>query len=370
MNDVKNALNAAGIYTAVVLGAGFASGQEIIRFFVRHGDAGYVGLSVAGVVFALSGWAVLDISARLRLDGWDGFARAVFGERLGKAVSAASTLFIGVLFCAMLAGAGAMGREAFGLPFSVGVLALAAVCFVIFLTGARGLLALNAFLAPILMAGGVFFGLYAFFTDAQPAFAGVRSAIGGDWVYSALTYASYNVVTAITVLSGMRGMVNNRKTAKLAGLCGGLFLTALGFCFALPLYLNAGLYERVEIPMMLIARRHGRLIEGVYVFVLVAAIMTSAVANGFAVVDWICARWGAKKTAVKLGVTLVCAAAAHTGFSELVGRVYPLFGLLGMFEVAAVILYFIFGEKSGSPALRPVPRLPRTADSSPARTTR
>ena len=58
-NDI---LKIASIYTAIILGAGFASGQEIATFFTRHGSSGLIGILISGVIFSTVGYIILDIA--------------------------------------------------------------------------------------------------------------------------------------------------------------------------------------------------------------------------------------------------------------------------------------------------------------------
>lgn len=51
MSKEKQAvLKIAGVFISTVIGAGFASGQEIVTFFIRYGRSGLLGLGVAGAL--------------------------------------------------------------------------------------------------------------------------------------------------------------------------------------------------------------------------------------------------------------------------------------------------------------------------------
>jgi uncharacterized membrane protein YkvI len=204
----------------------------------------------------------------------------------------------------------------------------------------KGVLVINTVLAPLLVTGGLFFGLYAFFTDTAPAFLGKAGFFYSNWAFSAITYAAYNIITAIHVLSSMGEVVADRKTAKYAGLAGGLCLTALGVCFALPLFSHPEISSGVQIPMLAIAQSHGAVIEKLYIFILLAAILTTAAANGFAVVEWLCQRLKIGRFAAKTLTAFMGLVFAHAGFSEFVGGVYPVFGLAGLFEIIMIIIWF------------------------------
>ena len=58
-----DALKMAGIYTAVILGAGFASGKEILTFFINYGYKGFYGIILSGIIFSITGFCTLKIAA-------------------------------------------------------------------------------------------------------------------------------------------------------------------------------------------------------------------------------------------------------------------------------------------------------------------
>jgi len=343
------AWRAAAVYAGVILGAGFASGQELVLYFTRFGMMGLVGLVVMGLVLALGGWAVLDICVRRKLDNASAFMQSLFGKRLGAAISTAVSLFIGVVFCTMHAGGGAFAHELFGLPFTAGAAAVAVVCFVVFLFDLRGVVRLNMIVAPLLIAGGVFFGLYTAANRHIPAFQNqLLPRLSNNWIWAATAYAAYNMLTAVCVLAGLRGngLVTDRPTARRAGLLGGGMMCALGLCFALPLLIHADALAGLELPLHRLAQNSGRAIEGFYTCLLAAAIVSSAVSNGFVVVEWLQKRLRLHPVIIKAAVALIGAVAAHAGFSVFVSQVYPLFSVLGVFALVVILLAFVFGRKT------------------------
>ena len=73
-------LTVGGAYVGTVVGAGFASGQEIWQFFGRHGPLGLGGLAVATILFLVYGFAVLDLGRKLKARSHLEVARAVGGR--------------------------------------------------------------------------------------------------------------------------------------------------------------------------------------------------------------------------------------------------------------------------------------------------
>lgn len=346
--DWKNVIKLASVYAGVMLGAGFASGQELIQYFVRFGPLGMVGLVVSGAVLAVVGWAVMDICVRAGLNGYDEFLTLVLGKRLSKFINAVVLVFIVVLFGAMLSAAGATVSEGFGLPFSAGVIVMAIICLITFQFGINAIIRINTILTPVFVVGSIFFIVYTLANYDTPVFSslpGPLAALSRSFLWAAVVYASYNIITSISMLANMRPLVNNRKTAKYAGLLGGAIITGLGLLFALPLFMDFGNLARFEIPLLALARDHGNVVEIFYIVLLLSAIYTTAAANGYTIVSWLGKKFG-RRFIPDVAVAVAGVVLAHVGFSTLVSAVFPLFGYVGLFEITVIIIFFIFMKKT------------------------
>ena len=340
--DKIRIIKTACVYAGIIFGAGFASGQEHLVFFLRYGRWGVAGLILASTLIALCGWAVLDICVRQKISNYREFMSVVFGRHLGAVLDIVTGVFIFVIFSAMLAATGALGNEAAGLPFSWGVVFAAVLCFVVLLFDLRGIVQINTIVTPILVVGALILGLYAIFGSAQPAFAG---QFVDNWPTSALVYASYNLIPAVAVLAAMPNLVTTRKIAKYGGVLGGLFLGVIGIVLAFALLSNIGLIENMQLPMLALARNYGHLAANFYIIILFLAIFTTAATNAFSLTQWLAAR--TRLSAIKLKITIIVfgVAAAHAGFSNIVTHAYSFFGFLGLFIMFSIIIYFISGIK-------------------------
>ena len=66
MNNVKESIIVAFAFVGVVVGAGFATGQEIFQFFTSHGIYSIGGIFITGLILTLGGIFVLNTGFRLR----------------------------------------------------------------------------------------------------------------------------------------------------------------------------------------------------------------------------------------------------------------------------------------------------------------
>lgn len=330
------------IYVGVIIGAGFASGQEIIKFFVNYGAAGILGLFISGVLFALTGWSVLDIVHTKKIKSYNELTKAVFGNKLSKFMSYMVIAFMFIIFCAMLSASGSLVKNAFNLPFSSGVFFIALLCFVFLLFELKGLVAINVFLTPILIFGSIIIGIYTFITKDISVFSSASSIgnfLTNNFLISSILYVSYNIITAIPVLASSHDIINSRKTAKWAGFISGGIMGFLGLCLALPAFLYYDSVKNAEIPILEIVKSISPIIGIIYIVVLCCAIITTATANCFSLVNIYENRVGRNSFMIKFLLCLAGFLFAHVGFTNFVSIAYPFFGYIGLFEVIAFILY-------------------------------
>jgi len=340
--ETKTIIKIACVYTGIIFGAGFASGQELMAFFVGHGARGMLAAALAGVVLALCGWAVLDICAREKIGSYVDFMAAVFGKRLGAVLDIIVGLFIFIIFAAMLAGFGASVEQVFNVPFSAGAVVLAVICFAVLLFDAQGVVKINLVATPFLVVGAVALGLASITDPAVPAFA--VSSVTRSWPFSSLIYASYNILTATAILASLGGIVTTRRIAKYSGILGGIFVGGIALLFTTTLWINLSAVEGLEIPMLALAAHQGAFAQYSYMLLLMLAIFTTAAANAFAAVKWLEGRLGFRGLRIGVSVCILAVCAAHLGFSVIVSNLYSFFGYLGIFKVAAILIYFFFGR--------------------------
>lgn len=335
---LNNGLKIAAVYGSVFLGAGFASGRELLQYFVGFGRIGMLGLILSGVLFALVGWAVLSICRREGLKSYGELMRHMLGDRLGPIMEGCVAGFLFCLFAAMLAGAGATAYQAFYLPFSLGALIVGLAVFGILCFGLEGIVKINLFLAPLMLLGGIFIGIYSFLAYTTPVFATTGGRIGVAWLLSAVVYGSYNLVTGIPVLSATSRLVETKRDTWVGGLLGGGVITILGLALSLPLFLHYTNIIRLEIPFLYVAYETGQIFSILYLAVLISAILTTAACNAFAVQRWLESRGFTHKVKVAGVICVMGIFAAHIGFSNIVIFVYPLFGFLGLFKIIVIFM--------------------------------
>ena len=338
--EVKNIIKVASIYMATIIGAGFASGQEILQFFSIYYEGGFYGIVLAGVIFSVIGYIVLDRVYRDRIRSYDEFVFPAFGWIMGWIIEIVVTLFMLCLFCIMIAGSGRVLTEKLGIPKEFSALIMCFLSMVFILTSIKGIVALSTVVTPVLVTGILFAGFYIIICRDTSVFNVITyfKNVTGNWVFSSLIYVSYNSLMSIVVMSSLLPYLKTRKTGRIGGMLGGMLLclVALVLNTAL-LFYNPVLMEK-ELPVLGILGNFSNLLSTLYAVILWLAMLLSSVTAGFCFVDRVSSRVGFNK---RIMTIMMCAAAipvSTIGFSKLITRIYPIFGYIGLFMVFSILI--------------------------------
>ncbi|MCD5407002.1 MAG: hypothetical protein LRZ99_04860 [Desulfotomaculum sp.] len=141
----------ASVYAGTVVGAGFASGQEVLQFFSFFGVSSFLAVTLAAILFVFFGFIILDLGHRLKANSYREVIRHAGGRWVGKAIDAVITFFLFGAFTAMIAGAGAIFEEQFAAPYLLGSLVLAVSTLLTVMLGIRGVISVISYITPVLL---------------------------------------------------------------------------------------------------------------------------------------------------------------------------------------------------------------------------
>ncbi|MGL5676386.1 MAG: YkvI family membrane protein [Cellulosilyticaceae bacterium] len=341
--SIKRTLQIASVYIGAVIGAGFASGQEMIQFFTRYGMKGMYGLVLAGILHGAIGAILLEVAYEKKWQDYDTLLSHLMGKTLGKILKWLVNIFLFVCYSAMIAGAGAILQQQFGLPVWVGGLLMAGGCLITFLSGSKGFVRMNSLLVPVLCIGAVGLGTYMVLFKEAPVWSmsGSTGAIR-NWVTSAILYVSYNTLTVMVVLVHLSGEMHAKKEGVWAGWIGGLGLGLVGLSIGACTLLYYSRISQLEIPMMGILLDYPKVFQYMYLVVLVLAMYTTAIANGYGMIENMSGKKAQHKKMMIIGISVLGLLGAKVGFSHIVAHVFPLFGYIGCFEILMLIVYYSY----------------------------
>ncbi len=328
---------------ATIIGAGFASGQEIIQFFSMYYAGGFFGIVLAGLLFSLIGYIVLDKVFSERINCYDEFLFPMTGYFIGRLVEFIVMLFMSCIMCVMVAGLGNILMELTGMDFRYCVVISAAATLLAIMTNIKGIIAISSFISPLLIIGIILIGFYIIASKDTSVFSisGKVRVLTDNWVFSAVLYVSYNSILSTVLMSRMLPYLKTERVSKWGGILGGglLCITAIVINSALYSFYPQSIIS--EIPVLGIIQNNSRLLANIYSIILILAMYTSAVTAGFCLTERISTKLRVNYRAVAVVLCALVIPMSSFGFSGLISTLYPVFGYLGLFLMFIILFQFI-----------------------------
>ena len=140
------------VIIGTLIGAGFASGQEIYAFFFSFGIKGLIGILISSFIIGITIYKTFQIVHKNNIDNYGRFLNCfIKNKKIKDITNSIINIFILVSFYIMMAGFGAYLQQEFNLNSIIGSSILAILCLILFKTNVNGLVKVNEILIPILI---------------------------------------------------------------------------------------------------------------------------------------------------------------------------------------------------------------------------
>lgn len=331
---LKDILIVSYSFTAALIGAGFASGGEILSYFTVFGRNGIWGIFFFAAVCAAFLFAVFSLCRKYGAHSFDGLLEAAGGRRVMRAMRGFTAVFSFCVFSAMLSAIGE-GLAYFGIPPRAGAFAAASLCAVLLATGTARALDLNGIIGLILTAAVITCCLYILRYREHHAYSSLTPAIG-----SAAAYSGYNLCASLPVLAVLSRRLRTRADAAAAAIISsGAVLIMMGLMFSI-LSMYHGRIPLGGLPMLTLAARQNAVFAGIYCAVIITASATTLIASGGSIIEtagkWRGFLYPALLSALGYFVS-------GFGFTGLVNTAYRVCGIAGI-PVMLYIFYLYFAS--------------------------
>lgn len=140
------------VIIGTLIGAGFASGQEIYTFFFLFGIKGLIGITVSSGLIGLTIYKTFKIINKKNIKNYEDFLdNLIKNRKVREITNIIINIFILVSFYIMIAGFGAYLEQEFNLNSIIGSFGLAVICIVVFRSNTKGIVKVNELLIPMLI---------------------------------------------------------------------------------------------------------------------------------------------------------------------------------------------------------------------------
>lgn len=342
---MRHAVRIALAFVGLLVGAGFASGQETIQYFLTYGTWGIVGAILAGILIVIAGAVLFQLGSYFLAENHNAVFQNVTHPVVSKVLDVSTMITLFCIGFVMIAGGGSNLEQQFGLPVWVGagimtlLLIVSGFLDVDKLTNVISaitpflvLSVLGAFVLTILNMEGANIGELNELAMQNQAASGVFN----NWFVSAVNYAALCVITGVSMILVVAGSNLNPRRAGTGGLVGGMLFSVLLIILVFVLFFNMEDVFGADMPLLMVFDGIHPAVGFVVAIVIYLMIYNTAVGMFYGMSRRITATNPARFRLVYIGVVLVGFALSFVGFADLVSWVFPVLGYLGMFLVAVL----------------------------------
>lgn len=346
---LKRSVAIAMAVVGLIVGAGFASGQEMMQYFVAFGRWGIGGAVMAGVIMAAAAAAVLSLASYFLADEHTAVFDRISSPIMSRVLDVAVMVTLFSTGFVMFAGAGSNLNQQFGLPLWMGSLLM------MILVLAAGMLdvdkvskiigGITPFIIVFLVGAAIYsiIGADKSLGELEPATADLLTTLPNWWL-SSLNYVGFSLMVAVSMAIVIGGTQLNPREAGLGGLFGGVTFGGLLVLCSVALFYSVEHVGGDDMPMLTIVDRVNPTLGVAMAIVVYGMIFNTAIGMFYALGKRLTRNDKDKFRPVFIGSVLVGFALSFIGFQTLVSTVYPALGYIGIALIVVVVLARITGR--------------------------
>jgi len=236
--NVRMMFVTAGAYTSYTIGAGFASGNEVLQFFGSWGSPGFIVAVIFGFIFN----AYFCASA-YKAGQTQNFtkSRDVYAYFAGPYISWIFDVFVVIfvlgIFATMFSGAGSMLNQFFGLPQFVGAILIGALAIISVFGGLKAVEKILGYAGIVIIAFIIVLWIVSMVNPdsgfEQAAQVKEEVAKGNIWqaeffgikglVFDGLIYAGVCLIVCVPFIASLGKGIKTSSEAVFSGIFSGIF---------------------------------------------------------------------------------------------------------------------------------------------------
>ncbi len=327
---------AAFSYVAALMGAGFASGQEVVTYFSVFGKYGWLGIIVASALIAIFGGIVSEYAFKRNI-GYNEILSEIFFDKTARAIKLLICIYSVIVIAVMDACFGEICAMLCGLPKFAGALILSIACGVLLVCEKSATLKFNGVAGGLLFISAISVCLFLLGYREHQAFGDLNNALCS--AVSGSVYAGYNLITVGVVLANGRLFLKNKNDGMVCGAISGVMIFILLMLMWGLIGIYYGKIDLGEIPMLTLTMRENIHLTRIYSLIMAAAVFTTAISSGMCAAEYMEKAVGKAKGAcfvAGLGLAL-----SGAGFSVLIDTLYRYSGYAGIAAAFAVMVKLI-----------------------------
>ncbi|HLQ80166.1 MAG TPA: hypothetical protein VK122_03655 [Brachybacterium sp.] len=333
-------------FVGLLVGAGFATGQEAIQYFVSFGRIGIWGAVLAGLLMVAAGVVILQLGSYFLAEEHNMVFRHVSHPVVSRALDVSITLTLFAVGFVMLAGAGSTLNQQFGIPAWLGAGVMTLLVMVTGLLDVDKVSNIISAVTPLIVVAVVVAFVHTLTTlpadlSGLESIATLADSPVRPWWLSGLNYTGMALLLGVSMCLVIGGTVPDPREAGLGGFLGGLLFSVLLLMNCVTLYLSSAQTEGAEVPMLKIFDSIHPVASLLMVIVVFLMIYNTAIGMFYALGRRLTASRPQHYRPVFLLACLLGYAVSFAGFGNLMSYAYPAIGYVGMAMILIVCTWWL-----------------------------
>lgn len=338
----KKGLMMALAYVGVVIGAGFASGQEIMQYYVSYSGMGFWGLVLSTIIFIVGGLVLLQLGSFYLAREHSDVIERITHPAISKIIDLFINLTLFLFGFVMIAGGGSSLNQQFGLPVWVGSGLLALLIYVTSYLDVSKITNVIGMITPFVIIFIVLTSIYTLmtvdisFSEALQVTA-EQPKVLPNWFISALNYSALALMIAISMAFVIGGGEYNPRQAGISGAVGGLIVSVLLFISYFALTAGIEQVQGSAMPMLALVDSIHPTLGAAMSVVIFGMIYNTSIGLYYPLAKRMSK---AKPKRFRIYMLLIVVGGfilSFFGFETLVSTVYPFIGYFGILVIALLV---------------------------------
>ena len=319
-----------------IIGAGFASGRELVSFFGSD-ISPFVAPLIGVAIFALS-VVFLYIGSKLKSSNVSEVNRRIAG-RCHVLVDSFLLVNNFIVLAGMLAGMDSLFSLVLNIS-PVWAIVSGVLCVFVVTKGIKGLLNCNSIVVPLIIVSLI--GICAFSLHSGTVYG--SAGFSCKTAITLIAYVCMNMMLASTVLTTVGDM--SKKQIFISSGIAAAIMTAL--ILLLILALSGNPITSADMPVLELAKRISPFVFGLILIVIAVSIFTTMLTAMSGLADWFCAIFGNRLYSCVF-VLLIALSLSNLGFSGVVSYLYPVISVLGVIYTVMCLVYVLRASSLSKP---------------------
>lgn len=331
-------------FIGVVVGAGFASGQEAMQYFVAFGEWGLWGIALAAALMMVTGVSILQLGSYFQAVEHTAVYNKIASPVTAKILDWSTLVTLFSIGFVMFAGGGSNINQQFpSIPVWVGGTVMLILVLLVGLMDVDRVTRVIGTITPFIIVFVVLATGYTILT-ADVDFASLNTwAIDNvntslpNWWLSALNYTGLNVMTAVSMSIVIGGNFLDNRAVGIGGLIGGFLYLILLALLVFALFFEAKDVNGEDMPVL-------KLISGIHpvlgilmTFVIYGMVFNTAIGMFYALGKRLTRNNPKRFYSVYAASCIIGFILSFIGFQSLVSNVYPILGYLGLLMIFVMV---------------------------------